>query len=253
MATGSGNKVAPTSTVLQARVMLYQPSKIPVFQQGEWFKTSFGECRVSGRLGQRHADVMEGMLFVAEAKREERDGGVEILVDKARLRRSLSDSNFSYDQLEKLIEELRSATVTIKAPQFDSPIIGGLIDHVVPSPMTRPNPLNGGERHLWRVRLGVVLVMLLEHDLSLHYSPMPIARLRFGITKAIVRHIFTHKHSPVNGWHLDTLIHAVCGNALVGEKRRKYRSWFLSESADLAEIGIEIMPGNRVVRATDAR
>ena len=54
----TGNKVAPTSTVLQARVMIYQPSRKPVQRMGEWMETRFGRCRVTGRLGQRHADIV---------------------------------------------------------------------------------------------------------------------------------------------------------------------------------------------------
>ncbi|CAE6699043.1 hypothetical protein [Candidatus Nitrotoga fabula] len=56
------------------------------------------------------------------------------------------------------------------------------LDHVIPSPITRRDSLNGGQRHLWRVRLGVALVMLLERDLALYYSPVPIVRLRMACT-----------------------------------------------------------------------
>src|SRR5699024_8638613 len=97
----TGNKVTPTSTALQARVMIYQPSQRPRERKGEWMETSFGRCRVTGRLGQRHADVMECVLYVAERKRELTDGGVELLVDPAKLRRTLSDHQYSLTQIEK--------------------------------------------------------------------------------------------------------------------------------------------------------
>ncbi|GJA52577.1 hypothetical protein KAM347_43680 [Aeromonas caviae] len=38
---------------------------------------------------------------------------------------------------------------------------------------------------MWRVRLGMALVMLLERDLSLYYDPAPIARLQYGISQAV--------------------------------------------------------------------
>lgn len=47
----TGNKVTPTSTALQARVILYQPSQRPLALKGQWMETSFGRCRVTGRLG----------------------------------------------------------------------------------------------------------------------------------------------------------------------------------------------------------
>jgi hypothetical protein len=36
----TGNKVTPTSTVLQARVMIYQPSQRPKEFEGQWMETS---------------------------------------------------------------------------------------------------------------------------------------------------------------------------------------------------------------------
>lgn len=63
--TITGNVVVPTSTAFQARVVIYQPSKKPLERKGQWIYTSFGKCRVTGRLGQRHADIVESMFFVA--------------------------------------------------------------------------------------------------------------------------------------------------------------------------------------------
>ncbi len=37
----TGNKVAPTSTAWQARVILYQPSQRPEEVKGQWMETSF--------------------------------------------------------------------------------------------------------------------------------------------------------------------------------------------------------------------
>ncbi|MDX6878025.1 ABC transporter ATPase, partial [Klebsiella pneumoniae] len=83
------------------------------------------------------------------------DGGIELLVDPAKLRKVLSDNQYSGGRLNKLLLELKAATVEIVTPKLDQigeRIIGGLIDHVIPSPMTRNNPLpdsQGGVRRLW--------------------------------------------------------------------------------------------------------
>ncbi|NMT18722.1 ABC transporter ATPase, partial [Vibrio parahaemolyticus] len=78
---------------------------------GEWMETRFGRCRVTGRLGQRHADIVESMLYLAERRRDISDGGVELLVDPAKLRRILSEHQYSDNRLKKLVCELRAATV----------------------------------------------------------------------------------------------------------------------------------------------
>ncbi|WP_424624713.1 ABC transporter ATPase [Achromobacter marplatensis] len=251
-----GNQVAPTSTALQARVMIYQPSQRPRERVGQWMDTGFGRCRVTGRLGQRHADIVESMLYVAERRREISDGGVELLVDPAKLRRTLSDHQYSHGRIKKLLIDLRAATVEIVTPELErsgDSIIGGLIDHVIPSPMTRRDPLTGGERNLWRVRLGVALVMLLERDLSLYYPPAPIARLQHGISQAVARHVLTHRRDPVGGWYLDTLLRAVCGATASSMTLRNYRRRLKEDVAGLMEIGIEIDATDRVKRVTAAR
>lgn len=239
-----GNAVTPTSTSAQARVMLYQPSQRPRLREGIWVDTSFGRCRVTGRLGQRHADIVEAVMYCAERRRDISDGGVELLVDPARVRKTLSDSRYSFTQIEKLLVELRAATITIEMPQFDFPIIGGLIDHVIPSPMTRPDPLTGGERSLWRVRLGVALVMLLQHDLSLYYDPAPIARLQHGISQAVARHVLSHKVEPTGGWYLDTIIVAVTGEAS-SQTMRDARRRLKEDAEKLRQIGL-VIDGDRI-------
>lgn len=243
----AGNEVVPTSTSAQARVMLYQASQRPVMREGEWNETSFGRCRVRGRLGQRHADIVEGILYCAERRRDVSDGGIELLVDPARVRKTLSDSRYSFAQIEKLLAELRSATITIEIPQLDFPIIGGLIDHVIPSPMTRPDPLTGGERHLWRVRLGVALVLMLQHDISLYYDPGPIARLQHGISQAVARHILSHKTEPSGGWYVDTVIVAVMGRAASSQDVRKARYRLKEDADELGALGL-LLEGDRVRR-----
>ena len=252
----AGNQVVPTSTALQARVMIYQPSQRPQERKGQWMDTGFGRCRVTGRLGQRHADIVESMLYVAERRRDISDGGIELLIDPARLRRMLSDHQYSHDHILKLLTDLRAATVEIVTPELElrgDRIIGGLIDHVIPSPMTRRDPLSGGERNLWRVRLGVALVMLLERDLSLYYPPGPIARLQHGISQAVARHVLTHKHDPAGGWHLDTLIRAVCGERISSKEMINGRYRLKRDAADLRKMGIDIDAENRVSRLIAAR
>ena len=242
----NGNAVCPTATAAQARVMLYQPSQRPKMRAGEWMGTSFGRCKVHGRLGQRHADVVEAILYCAEKRRDVSDGGVELLVDPARVRKSLSDSRYSHGRLWALLRECMAAVLEIEMPKFRA--LGHLIDQVVESPMTRPNPLTGGKRHLWRVRLGSALVLLLQHDLGLYYDPRPVARLRHGISQAAARHVLSHKKEPSGGWRIDTVIAAVSGS--LGSQAARDARFRLREDGDaLAALGV-ILEGDRVRKKT---
>lgn len=247
----TGNKAVPTTTALQARLLIYQPSQRPRKRAGDWLPTSYGRCRVTGRLGQRHADLVEAVMYCAEAAREVSDGGVELLVDPARIRTTLSDSRYSLSRIQHLFAELRAAVIEIEANGQDERIIGGLVDHVIPSTATRHDPLTGGERPLWRVRLGVALVMLLDRDVKLYRDPAPIARLEHGVSQAVARHVLSHRHAPKGGWMLDTLIRAVAGD-LKPAAIRKARSRVRSDAEGLLEIGI-LVESDRVERATPAR
>ncbi|MEB8486394.1 hypothetical protein [Acidithiobacillus ferriphilus] len=156
----------------------------------------------------------------------------------------MSDARHSLSGLQKLIRELREVTLEIETPKLM--IMGGLVDHVVKSPVTRPDPMNGGERHLWRVRIGLALAELLRNDLPLHYDPTPITRLQTGISQAIVRHIFSHSSQPNGGWDLDNLIRSVCGeldSTMIRHRRRELRI----DAAGMEAIGIFI-DGERIVR-----
>jgi hypothetical protein len=149
------------------------------------------------------------------------------------------------------LTEIRAATIVIEVPGFDFPVIGGLLDHVVPCEAPAAplhNPLSGESRSWWSVRLGIALRMLLEQDLYLFYDPAPIARLKHGITQAVARHVLTHRSSPPTGWHIDTVIGAVLdtptGQALRDARRR------LSEEVDaLKKMGIDLdVEGKRIFK-----
>jgi hypothetical protein len=235
----------PTTTALQARVPIFQPTDRPSMRgvDDNWIETTWGRCRVAGRLGQRHADALQAILHTAIDSRGTADGSLELLVDPAAVRRAMSDAGYSDQQLKKLLFELRTCAVEIQAPSIAGVpwIIGGLLDHVEPSTKTVRNPL-GGERHLLRVRLGKPLVVLLEHDLVLKYDPTPIARLKYGISKAIVRHVKTHRDAPRGGWKTDRLIAAV-GGPTAGNGLRNRRREIAIDARALESCGLVLMEG----------
>lgn len=255
---GEARRMLPTTTVAPARLRLCQPTQRPTYRTGEWVTNSWGQCRVIGRFGQRHQDLLDVFLWTMEASRETDDGAIELLVDPATVRRVMSDSVYSMDGLKKLIQELRAVTLELKTSKLE--IVGGLLDHVTWSAATKRNPLVavGGvrdlswcdpatcdpARHLWRVRLGMGLAELLRHDLPLHYDPTSIIRLQNGISQAVARHVMSHASQPHGGWKVDGLIEAVAGE-LTADALRNRRREIRIDAPALSEIGI-ILDEDRV-------
>ena len=240
----TGKQRLPTQAVTALRVRLFQATQRPRLQSGRWIRTPWGDCRVVGRLGQRHADVIESILFSAERSRTTEDGAAEVLIDPAKIRRILSEQGHSGERLKIWTEEIMSAVIEIKTSSIH--VTGHLIDHVIHSQKTRSNPLDGGERHLWRIRLGLPLVTLIEKDLTIDHDPQPIARLEHGISQAVARHVLTHsvKSQPNGGWKIDTLIKTVSGDISADTMRNRRRE--LRRDRDkLEEIGIEISDEGR--------
>ena len=217
-----GNQRLPTATAYPARLRMCQPTQRPTYRTGEWIVTSWGRCRVTGRLGQRHQDVLEAFMWHAEDTREIEDGGVELLVDPAKVRRTLSDSGYSLGRLRSFIDDLMSVSIELKAVN-GLWVLGGLLDHVTESNATKPDPLTRGTRHLWRVRLGMAFVQLLKKDVHLYHDPTPIARLQTGAAQALARHVLSHSSQPNGGWRLDGLIEAVCGEMTSTSLRHRRR------------------------------
>jgi hypothetical protein len=240
----------PTTTVTIARIAMYQPTRRPIVRHGDWITTAHGRCCVTGRLGQRHADVVEAIMYCAENQQRHADGSMELLVDPAQVRRTLSDSNYSYSRMWIILREIMSVVVEIETGKIK--VMGHIIDHVVNSPMTRRDPLTRGKRYMWRVRLGFALVMLIDQDLHLQYNPAPIARLKYGISQAMARYVFTHRSEPGGGWFLNTVIAAVMGNGTpdqeqqTGQTIRDARRHIRADRMELADMGI-IVTGDRIM------
>ena len=245
-----GRALVPASTRTQSRVMLYQPSQRPQRRAGDWQMTAWGRVRVTGRLGQRHADVVEAICATALARREIEDGGVELLVDPHQVRRAIAGGRgqYSSEQLHVLLADLRGAVVEIETPELAAAgqrIIGGLLDHWIPSSRVVADPLAGSTRQLWRVRLGVALAALIRADQAIWRDPAPIARLGSGVSQAVARHVLTHSAAPRGGWRLDGLLDAV-GARAGGRARREARMAVRGDAAGLAALGISVR-GDRVM------
>ena len=246
MAGGTPKRGArlPTSVALLARLPVFQPTQRATSRVDDARTNAWGSVCVSGRLGQRHADVLEAILFHAQATHEGADGTLHVLVDPARVRRTLSDAGHDSKRIRAWIEELINARVNVSAPRLalEGTLLSGLRET---DKATRRNPLTGGERRLWVVTLGPLLVKLIAADpIKRYHDPRHVACLIHGVSQAAARHVLTHRQEPPGGWTLDGLIGIVAGD-LTGHVLRDRRRDLRADAEGLARLGIQVT-GDRV-------
>lgn len=239
----SGLKKLPTATVSEGRLRIYQPTQRPVRKtvvlEGAWIK---GKVKITGRLGQRHADLME-IIRASTIEWGLDNGRVAILVDPYVIRKKLGGSGYySHERMYSLLQDLREATIEIDTPDFRG--IGGLLDQAIEAKRSVRDPLTGTERFLMRIDLGAMGTALLENDLFLYYNPEPISALATGMAQAVARHVLTHRAEPNGGWKLDTLIHAVAGD-IKNAPLWKARAAIKADADGLAKCGV-VLDGGRV-------
>jgi len=247
MKTSENSTPLPTSTTHAIRLCLFQATRRPQVLKRETILTPWGKIKISGKLGQQHADVLEAICYEREKKGSTEDGRIKLLVDPARVRRRANQvSGSSFDHV---LEELQQAVIQIIEPTKLA-CSGHLIDHIDKAlrsdgtHIVRDNPL-GGQRHLWRVEIGKAFCKLVSGDIWLGYDPARLARLDHGISQAVARHVLSHRAQPVGGWHVDTLIEAVtagavrAGSTAIRDRRRELHR----DAPALLDSGILIEAG----------
>ncbi|QSH81860.1 ABC transporter ATPase [Ferrovum myxofaciens] len=226
----------PTTTVTQARVRLFQPTQRPVHRQGDWVDTSWGRCRVIGRLGQRHADLWEAVFFCA-VRSKKTDGRLELLVDPAAIRSCLSDRGYSGGQVNKLLDEISAALVSIETGGWRGE--GHLIDSHFKSKVTKFDPLTGGERFLVVVKVGDAGMAFIKNDVKKWRDPAPIARLVHGVSQAVARLVLSHRET--GRVSIESALDAVgvSGGQAVRDARRRLSA----DVGALLDVGVVVEGG----------
>jgi len=209
----------PTSTVHQSRINLFQATRRPRLLSNYEVKTPWGAVSVSGKLGQKHSDVLESLLYSAENSANVEDGRIKILVDLYQVKKNAGIA--SSKEVDQVIKEIMSAVVRVDFPSKSGgrcQSVGHLIDHMRHAvkkngdPVTRKSPINGTPRPLWTIELGKALSDIIKHDHWIKEDPLPIAKLTSGICQAIARHVRSHKYHPRCGYILTNLIMQLIGN-----------------------------------------
>jgi len=248
----------PTTTVLLPRLPIFLPTFRPATRVGEWVDTPAGRCRVRGRLGQRHETLLEAICRYYTRRHVipgEPAPEVDVLVDPADLRRALAGREggwYSYQQMRALVSDLLTTEIEIDTTRHGQHILvhGALVSTFTEyRDFALRNPM-GGDRHPLRVRLGVAYTLLAGVDIPRFWDPAAFRNLRSGVGQAVARWLWTQDAGrvPRGGWHLDTLIRAVHGDAAITSIALRHRRRELrGEVQELAALGITITRADRVL------
>lgn len=234
-------QIVPTSNALESRLRIFQAVQArPKYLKNHKIVTPWGEAIITGRLGQRHCDLIESIRFCTE-KTLDKEGKLWLLVDPYKLRQKMGE-HYSYGQIKLLTKELMEAVIEYGTD--DGPVIGHLIDNALPAKIERFDPLSKKTRKLLAVEVGIPGRKFIFDGIKLYYDPVTIVRLKSGISQGIARHVLGHTTMPNGGWKLDSLLEAVAGS-LTGPSLRNARRSIREDAVGLKDLGIEI-DGDRV-------
>lgn len=229
-------QIVPTANVLESRLRIFQAVQArPKYLKDHKIVTPWGEAIITGRLGQRHCDLIESIRFCTE-KTLDKEGKLWLLVDPYKVRQKMGE-HYSHGQIKILTKELMEAVIEF---EDEGPIIGHLIDNVKPAKVERFDPRSKANRKLLAVEVGIPGRKFLFDGIKLYYDPAPIARLRYGISQAIARHVLGHKTVPNGGWCLDGLINACEGESLSGQTLRNRRREIKRDEMQMRECGVSV-------------
>ncbi|WP_167631388.1 hypothetical protein [Mariprofundus ferrooxydans] len=233
----------PTAPASAVRLRFFQTSCRPVHTTTAWIATPWGQCRVTGRIGQIHANLIDTIMHTAERVFVEPapDGRMQLLVDPYRVRQIIGGGRqYSYEGMCRHIDEIMGCMV-----EWETKVVRGkghIIDSCVESKVTKSNPL-GGRRGLWKITIGEAWTRLIRDDFSLYYDPAKVAGLRHGVSQAFARVVLSHDAKRWNkgGIKVSTVFDWL--GIQTGQPRRKALFHIKSDSAGLAEIGFHIDDG----------
>lgn len=233
----------PITTAHQARLQMYQATKRPKTIT-ETFNTQWGTVKVTGKIGQMHAGLMEAIFACAEKTRHFDSGRIQLLVDPRKIRvMTYGGNQGSHQGLWDLLTDLMGVVIDFHVPARNLRALGHVLDSVEDSPqMAGINKLTGELRPMWRITVAEAFVKIMGSDLPMYYDAKPIAHLTTGIAQAVARHAATHKHAPHGGWHIDGLIRA-SGGGKTTRQLQTQRADLKSDLEGLRALGLDIEDG----------
>lgn len=243
------DETLPNAFGILSRLQIFEASTKPTYRRRSFCKSSWGSAYVTGRLGQKHAALLEALILLGH-KTGCWPEGIAFLVDPYRLRRLLSSrgDSYSYEGLRTLLADLMAATIEFE--QLDGQwVMLHLLKQVEGS-----EPRAVGERGMallstkrpWRICLGEAAHVLLGVPPVFWRDEAQVralVALKSGISQAIARHVLTHsvERQPDEGWFLDHLIEAVAPGTR-GVRLCHRRTACVGEAEGLFQLGIVVGP-----------
>ncbi|RMH87414.1 MAG: hypothetical protein D6681_15135 [Calditrichaeota bacterium] len=231
----------PTAPFAAARLRMFQPTRRPRLISSDWMETPWGRVRVSGRLGQRHADLVELMLAQKLIHKWSEDGRLSILVDPYRLRTGMGKLAAA-DWLRGLLVDLLDAKVEWDYRAADVRVQGAghVIDEIETYEMQTAHGFGSDAREVWKITFGRVWSRVIRRDLSMRHDPERVARIKSGVAQAVARLMLTHRPGG-HGIKVDTVLDWL--GIVSSTARRNARRELKKHVAALAEIGVSVADG----------
>jgi hypothetical protein len=234
------------TTAALCRLPLIQATRTPKALLDSELKNDFGIVTISGCLGQAHAEILEVMLSNFEDSIKDDFGCVYLLLDPYVLSKEMSRGaakNYGVLAVGKLIDDLQDAKIRMVYSQrrVKNDDTGRIIDLFGKTLDCYPNPLkNSLPRLKWRVKLGSLLMNLLEKDVQISINSSTVGKAKSGIAQSILRRLLTHSVRSGHGFNMDREIQNSHGRCVAGSELRKMRMRIREDAPVFCELGFEV-------------
>lgn len=224
------------STAGHVRLSIFQPTRRPTLRESIAVQTQWGECVVTGVLGQQHLDLLECAFDVAICRGQDEIGRYCLVIDPYRLGLAMGSGRSAVpsSQIRACLTDLRTSSLT-HLKIYNCPAIGvvsgGILETVmyedvgerrgpsfireVVNGAVKKVPVKGSKRQLWKIPFSLPWTRVILGDLSISYAGRlrQIVALRHGVNQAIARFMLSHRVERSTGknvvYSLNTALEAV--------------------------------------------
>ena len=242
------------STVHQSRVPIFSPTRRPTKRVQCAVETAWGRVRVTGRLGQRHRDLLDALDDSTLQKVTTTDGCQHRLVDPHKLRAILGrkGGRAAAGMVEGLVKDLTEALLQIDTTS-GLHILGHIFDEARWHEGAGPGEaarFGRDARRLYRLKMGAAWCQFIQKDLQFSYDRKLIGALQYGVSQAVARLLLTHR--GCTRVEVDTALEQV--GVGPGERQPLWdaRRRLAGDREGLLGLGIVINQGMITVRRSSA-
>ena len=253
MKTCRSKRPKACSTVHQSRIDLFAASMRPVERIAYQTKTPWGRATITGRLWQRHRDLLDALDEATVQKVVTPDRCQHRLVDPHKLRTLIGRKNkrAKAETVDDLMTDLVGAELQIDT-NTGLHVVGHIFDEVrwhdnaAPGAASR---LGKDKRRLYRVKISAAWREFIESDLKFFYDRNLMGALRHGVSQAVARLLLTHTG------HTRVEIDKALGQVGIepGERQPLWdaRRRLAADQEGLLALGIVLAEGMIIVRRGD--